>query len=99
MNIERTRQANPIQATGTQQQPVETRVMNDESAQSGKTDAQQAGTQVKLSQLTQQIKNDGSRDVNTERLAAIKAKMDAGELHLDSDKIASALVRDIFRFS
>jgi len=53
MNIERTRQANPIQAAGTQQQPVETRVLNDEAAQSGKTDAQQAGTQVKLSQLTQ----------------------------------------------
>ncbi|MGP3590914.1 flagellar biosynthesis anti-sigma factor FlgM [Vagococcus sp. WN89Y] len=98
MNIERTNQARPIQAS-TLQQKTHTRAHSYDVDSSGKTNAQDAGTQVKLSQLTQQLNADSSHDVDTERLAEIKAKMDAGELHLDSDKIASALVRDIFRFS
>ncbi|XTZ39313.1 flagellar biosynthesis anti-sigma factor FlgM [Salmonella enterica] len=98
MNIERTNQAHSIQASG-KQQHAELRVKSDEQNNSGAVKDQESGTQVKLSQLTQQFKADNSRDINTERLAEIKAKMDAGELHLDSDMIANALVRDIFRFS
>lgn len=98
MNIERTNQAQPIHAS-TMQQKAQTRSHSYDADSSGKTTVQDAGTQVKLSQLTQQLGADSSHDVDTERLAEIKAKMDAGELHLDSDKIASALVRDIFRFS
>lgn len=97
MNIERTSQARAIQAT-TQQQG-EPRAKNDDMGKTSDVDSKDAGTQVKLSQLTQQFKTDGSRDVDTARLAEIKAKMDAGELTLDSDTIANALVRDIFRFS
>lgn len=47
----------------------------------------------------QHVKADSSRDIDTARVAEVKAKMEAGELTLDSDKIASALVRDIFQFS
>lgn len=98
MNIERTNQARPVRAS-TMQQKAHPHEKNAAPGNTGKTNVRDAGTQVKLSQLTQQLTADSSHDVDTERLAEIKAKMDAGELHLDSDKIASALVRDIFRFS
>lgn len=98
MNIERTNQAHPIRSA-TQQQKAPTQAHSYETDSTGEKNVRDAGTQVTLSQLTQQLGADSSHDVDTERLAEIKAKMDAGELHLDSDKIASALVRDIFRFS
>ncbi|ANI81697.1 MULTISPECIES: flagellar biosynthesis anti-sigma factor FlgM [Kosakonia] len=98
MNIERTRQAKPVQATSMQSQS-EIRDKNAQASQARKDAAGESSTQVKLSQLTQQFKSDTSRDIDTARVAEIKAKMDAGELTLDSDKIASALVRDIFNFS
>ncbi|CNF27258.1 flagellar biosynthesis protein FlgM [Yersinia bercovieri] len=56
-----------------------------------------SGTQVKLSKLTNQIQTDSSRDIDYDRLAKIQASMDAGELVLDSDKIANVLVQDIFQ--
>ena len=98
MNIEPTSQARAIQATSAQHQG-EPRAKNETSGNASGVNGATGGTQVKLSQVMQQLKSDASRDVDTERLAEIKAKMDAGELTLDSDKIASALVRDIFRFS
>ncbi|WP_342323895.1 flagellar biosynthesis anti-sigma factor FlgM [Kosakonia sp. BYX6] len=98
MNIERTSQARAIQSTTAQPQG-EPKAKTDEMGNTVKKDGQPNGTQVKLSQLTQQFKTDSSRDIDTDRVAEIKAKMDAGELTLDSDKIASALVRDIFLFS
>ncbi len=97
MNIERTPQAKPVQATSMSQ--AEVREKNTQPSASGKNSTDESSAQVKLSQLTQQFKSDTSRDIDTARVAEIKAKMDAGELTLDSDKIASALVRDIFNFS
>nr|WP_235319095.1 flagellar biosynthesis anti-sigma factor FlgM [Kosakonia oryzae] len=81
------------------QSQSEIRDKNAQASQARKDAAGESSTQVKLSQLTQQFKSDTSRDIDTARVAEIKAKMDAGELTLDSDKIASALVRDIFNFS
>lgn len=98
MNIERTSQARAIQATTAQQQG-EPRAKYDDMGKSATSEDRANGTQVKLSQLMQQFKTDSSRDIDTARVAEVKAKMAAGELTLDSDKIASALVRDIFQFS
>ncbi len=98
MNIERTSQARAIQATTAQQQG-EPRAKYDDMGTAATSDDRANGTQVKLSQLMQQVKADSSRDIDTARVAEVKAKMEAGELTLDSDKIASALVRDIFQFS
>lgn len=99
MNIERTTQAQPVKANSMQSNAEVRAKSDDQQDKSKKAAVRESGTQVKLSQLTQQLKADSSRDINMARVAEIKAKMDAGELHLDSDKIASALVRDIFRFS
>lgn len=57
-----------------------------------------AGTQVSLSKVTKAIQTDSSKDINMERLATIKAAMDAGELHIDTDKIAHALLQDMLLF-
>ncbi|WP_435946155.1 flagellar biosynthesis anti-sigma factor FlgM [Dryocola sp. BD586] len=58
-----------------------------------------AGTQVSLSKLTQAVQTDTTHDINMERLANIKAAMESGELHIDTDKIAHALVQDMLNFS
>ncbi|OAT59387.1 hypothetical protein M993_01940 [Obesumbacterium proteus ATCC 12841] len=47
---------------------------------------------------TTAIQNDTTKDINVERLANIKAAMDAGELHIDTDKIAHALLQDMLNF-
>jgi negative regulator of flagellin synthesis FlgM len=71
-----------------------------EDASSAKmTNSENSGTQIKLSKLTQEIQTDSSRDVDYDRLAKIRAAMDAGELTLDPDAIAHALVDDIFQLS
>ncbi|ADP09815.1 MULTISPECIES: flagellar biosynthesis anti-sigma factor FlgM [Erwinia] len=56
-------------------------------------------TQVRLSSLVQQMKNDSSNDIDEQRVAEIRAALDAGELPLDPQKIARALVMDIFQFN
>ncbi len=63
------------------------------------TSNETAGTQVSLSKLTQTVQNDTTRDINVERLATVRAAMEAGELHIDTDKIAHALVQDMLHFS
>lgn len=57
------------------------------------------GIQVSIIKQTTAIQNDTSQDINVERLANIKAAMDAGELHIDTDKIAHALLQDMLNFS
>lgn len=56
-------------------------------------------TQVRLSSLVQQMKSDSSNDIDEQRVAEIRAALDAGELPLDPQKIARALVMDIFQFN
>ncbi|MFP2239389.1 flagellar biosynthesis anti-sigma factor FlgM [Pseudescherichia vulneris] len=55
-------------------------------------------TAVTLSALTRQIQTDDSRDVNHARVAEIRAALAAGELPLEPEKIAQALVQDMFQF-
>ncbi|AMO83570.1 MAG: flagellar biosynthesis anti-sigma factor FlgM [Hafnia sp.] len=56
------------------------------------------GIQVSILKQTTAIQNDTTKDINVERLANIKAAMDAGELHIDTDKIAHALLQDMLNF-
>ncbi|WP_168404337.1 flagellar biosynthesis anti-sigma factor FlgM [Erwinia amylovora] len=56
-------------------------------------------TRVRLSSLVQQMKSDSSNDIDERRVAEIRASLNAGELPLDPQKIARALVMDIFQFN
>ncbi|GLR07516.1 flagellar biosynthesis anti-sigma factor FlgM [Mixta theicola] len=53
------------------------------------------GTDVKLSALTQHIKADSPRDIDMERVEKIKDAIRNGELKMDYDKIAQALLQNI----
>jgi len=55
------------------------------------------GTRVRLSQQIQGLQDDSSQDINIDRLNKIKAALSAGELPIDTDKIAVSLVQEIFQ--
>lgn len=60
--------------------------------------AEDSSTQVRLSKLTQAIQHEGAdtaHDINVKRLEEIKSRMDAGNLPIDTDKIAQALLHDL----
>lgn len=57
--------------------------------------APEKGTDVKLSALTQQLATDSSQDINIERVEQIKAAIRNGELQMDYEKIAQALLQNI----
>ncbi|WP_258041663.1 flagellar biosynthesis anti-sigma factor FlgM [Citrobacter amalonaticus] len=92
MSIERTLPVTP----GSTQHDVTLRTKTRETNAEPAEKVCDAGSNFKLSALTQQIQNDSGNDVNVERLASIKAAMDAGELQIDTDKIAHALLQDLF---
>lgn len=56
-----------------------------------------AGTKVSLSNQIEALKTDSSQDINIEYLDKIKAALAAGELPIDTDKIAQSLVQDMFQ--
>lgn len=91
MSIERTLPVTP----GNTQHDITLRTKARETNAAPVEQAGESGSQFKLSALTQQIQSDSGNDVNFERLASIKAAMDAGELQIDTDKIAQALLQDI----
>ncbi|CNI15338.1 anti-sigma-28 factor FlgM [Yersinia frederiksenii] len=98
MSIDRTQPPLSVTPVNVQQDfkmRAKTGELNSQNIESGES----SGTQIKLSKLTQQIQLDDSRDIDYDRLAKIQASMDAGELDLDSDQIAQALVQDIFQLS
>ena len=51
-----------------------------------------------LSALTKKIQTDDSRDVDYARVDKIRAAMASGELTIEPEKIAQALVRHIFEY-
>lgn len=69
-----------------QEQDTSTRVVN-----SDKTD-------VTLSSLTHKIQTDDSRDIDHARVEAIRAELAAGTLRIEPEKIAQALVQEMFPF-
>lgn len=92
MSIERTL---PL-THGNTQHDVTLRAKTRETNVDSVTQAGDSVSQFTLRTLTQQIQSEGNNGVNVERLNRIQAAMDAGELQIDTDKIAEALVRDIF---
>lgn len=97
MSIDRTQPAAPANAI-TATQEMRTRPLNQEAGKKAHAQVADDKTQVKLSTLTQQIKTDSSRDINYERVASLRAALEAGELPIEPEKIARALVQDIFQF-
>ncbi|MFH7906726.1 flagellar biosynthesis anti-sigma factor FlgM [Enterobacter cloacae] len=55
-------------------------------------------TDVRLSSLTHNIQTDDSRDIDHARVAAIRAELAAGTLRIEPEKIAQALVQEMFPF-
>ena len=55
-------------------------------------------TEVTLSALTKKIQTDDSRDVDYARVDKIRAAMASGELTIEPEKIAQALVRHISEY-
>ncbi|TFB27597.1 flagellar biosynthesis anti-sigma factor FlgM [Lelliottia nimipressuralis] len=55
-------------------------------------------TNVTLSELTKKIQTDDSRDVDHARVAELRAALSAGTLRIEPEKIAQAMVQDMFQF-
>jgi len=55
------------------------------------------GTKVSLSNQIQSLQTNNSQDMNIKNLDKIKAALAAGELPVDTDKIAQALTREMFQ--
>ncbi|WP_260833800.1 flagellar biosynthesis anti-sigma factor FlgM [Yersinia frederiksenii] len=96
MAIERIDQMRPVTAT---QQDVLLRQKSESAALPAVETDKESATQVKLSQVTQQVKTDTSRDIDMERVNTIKAQISTGQLTIDTDKIAQCLINEIFEFS
>lgn len=92
MAIERIDQMRPVTAT---QQDMLLRQKNESTALPAQETDKESATQVKLSQVTQQVKTDTSRDIDIERVNSIKAQISAGQLAIDTDKIAQCLINEI----
>ncbi|EKS7421877.1 MULTISPECIES: flagellar biosynthesis anti-sigma factor FlgM [Enterobacter] len=55
-------------------------------------------TDVTLTTLTKKIQNDDSRDIDYARVEAIRTALATGSLRIEPEKIAQAMVQDIFQF-
>lgn len=55
-------------------------------------------TNVTLSELTKKIQTDDSRDVDYARVNELRAALSAGTLCIEPEKIAQAMVQDMFAF-
>lgn len=99
MSLDRPLQPLSVPPVNVQQQDLKLCPRAEDVAVTQATGSENAGTQIKLSKLTQEIQTDTSHDIDYDRIAKIRASMDAGELQLDPDYIANALVEDIFQLS
>lgn len=57
------------------------------------------GTRVRLSHQIQGLQDDSSQDINIEHLDRIKTALAAGELPVDTDKIAASLVQEMLQIN
>lgn len=94
MSIDKTLEAQPVTPAHMQQE-VKLAQRNLENSAAKDSPRPEKGTDVKLSTLMQQIKNDSSRDVDMERVEKIKQAIRNGELKMDYEKIAQALLHNI----
>nr|WP_277421914.1 flagellar biosynthesis anti-sigma factor FlgM [Enterobacter ludwigii] len=51
-----------------------------------------------MTTLTKKIQNDDSRDIDYARVEAIRTALATGSLRIEPEKIAQAMVQDIFQF-
>ncbi|HEY3985275.1 flagellar biosynthesis anti-sigma factor FlgM [Cedecea sp.] len=98
MSIERTTAAASVSSIQPAQE-MRTRQAEQEQQPGTPAAGSESKTQVRLSSLAQQIKTDDTQDVDFERVAAIRAALEAGELPLEPRKIAESLVQEIYHFS
>ena len=95
MSIKSTHAATPVKNLAASQE-----MRNRSESQKEAECVQDAGvikkTDVTLSALVKQIQTDSSQDIDFTRVAKIKSALEAGELPVDADKIAGALVRSMF---
>lgn len=96
MSIDRTQQISPATLTELHQEATKRagRLQIQGSSSASNT---RSGTKVSLSNQIQALKTDSSQDINSERLDKIKAALSAGELPIDTDKIAKSLAQDMFQ--
>ncbi|HAG0390750.1 TPA: hypothetical protein G8S59_004047 [Salmonella enterica] len=59
----------------------------------------QKGVKVKLTRQMDTFLNDSRNDINMLSVAHVKDQLEKGNIDINSDKIAAALVKDIFDFS
>lgn len=84
------------QATG---HDVRTRAAGQHENIAGQPKATHADqSDVTLSRLTKMIQSDDSQDIDYARVARIRKALQADELPVEPEKIANALLRDIFQF-
>jgi negative regulator of flagellin synthesis FlgM len=97
MSIDSTQPTTPVSGIPSSTE-MRARTAAQENAPASSPAADESKTEVTLSALTRQIQTDDSNDVNHARVAEIRAALAAGELPLEPEKIAQALVQDMFQF-
>ncbi len=91
MSIERTLPSQPV--AGCSHSTLANAQQNSaENAVKSVQKPQPNGTEVTLSDASRLINPAESQDVNAQRVAAIKASLEQGDLNIDCDKIAEALL-------
>lgn len=94
MSINHTLKTQPVTPTHLQQE-VKFTQRNLANSKAKEQATPEKGTDVKLSALTQQIAIDDTHDIDVERIENIKNAIRNGELKMDYEKIAQALLQNI----
>lgn len=79
-------------------QELRARAQSQESDAAAKRSDTRDNTDVTLSALTKTIQTDDSRDVDYARVNAIRTALAEGTLRIEPEKIAQAMVQDMFMF-
>lgn len=79
-------------------QDLRARTQPQESDVTAKRSDKRDNTNVTLSEITKKIQTDDSRDVDYARAAELRAALSAGTLRIEPEKIAQAMVQDMFQF-
>ena len=79
-------------------QDLRARTQPQESDAAAKRSDKRDNTNVTLSERTKKIQPDDSRAVDDARVSARRAALSAGTLRIEPEKIAQAMVQDMFQF-
>ncbi|EKS6929466.1 MULTISPECIES: flagellar biosynthesis anti-sigma factor FlgM [Enterobacter] len=79
-------------------QDLRARTQPQESDTAAKRSDKRDNTNVTLSEMTKKIQTDDSRDVDYARVSELRAALSAGTLRIEPEKIAQAMVQDMFQF-